>query len=242
MKALSDALSKVEIKRGKGDVVVPLAGFYRREANFERRRQKFYAEMARYFGFENWYMPQQGRPAPASHGREGLATDLRSSRKSVLVRDANAAPLEHMIFNDLLDDADMAKEIATIRADAGFYYRHEMSLASISPLKSVDLLKEPSGSSGPTVLANTKLDAMRSIGDLRAGMAAEQYRLLERVIWNDEFTFFNDKGRADRKKLECVLCVLDRAAVHYDLLPFQDFVDRWPNAGGRMWWHSISLA
>ncbi|MGH0003159.1 hypothetical protein ACQU0X_24075 [Pseudovibrio ascidiaceicola] len=230
MNAILKALAAAQpvIRRLGAPVVVPLAGFYRRSDELEGKRYRFYAAMAREFDFENWRTKSAASsPARRDAGRNGQKRDLRISRNNILVQDARSAPFEWLIFNDKLHDPAMNKNIANDRADAGFYFRADMSKAEISGLHSPDWMSEPSGQSGPSSLAGTKLDAMESLGKLRVFMPDQYYRLLERVVWCDEWLWERKDGKGKRKIIVEVQRALDYAAVHYQLLPWQELCEKW---------------
>ncbi len=230
MNAILKALkAATPIKRVDGaPIVVPLAGFYRRSDEQEGKRYRFYAAMAREFQFENWIAKSKAHtPTQKEAGRGGRARDLRISRNNILVQDASSAPFEWLVFNDKLHDPEMNKNIANDRADAGCSFRKEMGLAEISGLRSPDWMSEPTGKSGPGSLAGSKLDAMESINKLVKFMPEDDYRLLERVLWNDEWVWEQEAGKHKRRMIEAVQKALDYAAVHYQLLPWHEFWEKW---------------
>ncbi|GHB33947.1 hypothetical protein GCM10007094_23610 [Pseudovibrio japonicus] len=230
MNAILKALRAAKpLKRVAGaPVVVPLAGYYRRSDEEEAERYRSYAAMAREFGFENWHTkPAARNQTNRDAGRNGQKRDLRISRNNILVQDARSAPLEWLVFNDKLHDPDMNKNIANDRADAGFYFRQEMSKAEISGLHSPDWMSEPTGTHGPRSLANTKLDAMVSINGLTEWMPKDAYQLLERVVWCDEWVWEQQGGKGKKATITAVQKALDYAAVHYQLLPWGEFVEKW---------------
>lgn len=209
-------------------LALPLSAFYRRSDELEGKRYRFYAAMAREFQFENWIQKPKATSASRKEaGRDGQKRDLRISRNNILVQDARSAPFEWLVFNDKLHDPEMSKNIGNDRADAGFRFRQDMSKAEISGLHSPDWMSEPSGQSGPSSLAGTKLDAMESLGKLRVFMPDQYYRLLERVVWCDEWLWERKDGKGKHKIIVEVQRALDYAAVHYQLLPWQEFCEKW---------------
>ncbi|MGH0004511.1 hypothetical protein ACQU0X_30975 [Pseudovibrio ascidiaceicola] len=205
-------------------LTLPLSAFYRRSDKLEGKRYRFYAAMAREFQFENWIQKPKATSASRKEvGRDGQKRELRISRNNILVQDARSAPFEWLVFNDKLHDPEMNKNIANDRADAGFALRREMGMAEISGLHSPDWMSEPTGNSGPCSLAGTKLDAMESINKLKEFMPANDFQLLERLIWNDEWLW--EKGK--HKVIKGIQKALDYAAVHYALLPWGEFCEKW---------------
>ncbi|MBO6755717.1 MAG: hypothetical protein JJ902_05290 [Roseibium sp.] len=227
-------------------VAKPLGFYYRRGPEFEQRRKDFYTQAARLFGFENWrfpgpYVPRFTEEQNRFGGRDGRSLDLVFSRQKFNVLDHNAAPLEWLIFADRLHDDTMVKDIATVRAEAGIAFRSTIAASEIPGLKSPDLDRVPGGVSGARLLAQSKLEAIFSIGTLREDMPKDLFQLLEATIWRDEWSFRLPDGVREKKDtkvrairikhdvLEQVLCGLDCAAVHFHVLALTDFRDRWPN-------------
>lgn len=211
-------------------VVVPLAAFYRRSDEAEAQRLKMYDAV------ERLCRMRPARPLP-KEGRDGAPLHLQPSSDGLKILDAQSAPLEWLIFTDKLHDEAMCQQISTIRADAGFSFRAEMSTAEVSGLRSPDLLGIPSGASGPRTLSEFKLEAIFSIGQLREDMPDRLFKLLEAVVWHDEWVFRRNPKATNIKagqKISCdikvlgeVLCSLDCAAVHFHQLPLTEFRDRW---------------
>ncbi len=209
-------------------VVVPLSASYRREDEFEGRRVRFYASCARAFEFEGWMLDRDGFHATASQvGRDGRLKDVIFSRSSVAAHDANAAPLEWLIFYDKLHDPGMRDTIARVRADAGFLFRADVEIASVSPMRSPELDAPSFGGGGSRSFSMKQIEAIESIGKLRDDMEGDLFRLLNRFVCDDEWVW-GAPGTAPKKSaIEACVCALDCAAVHYHLLALQDFRDRW---------------
>lgn len=242
LRALGEAGQMRRTKRAAGGTprtALPLAAYYRGDPDQERARQEFYMAMARFYGFENWWQPVRRSAVAATAGRDGRGLDVLASRKSVLLVDSNAAPFEWLVFGPWLNDDQMCTAIASIRTTAGLTFRSEREKSQLSPLRSPDLDAVPGGASGARPLAMTWLEAVSSISRLKHTLSDRAFLLLERVVYQDEWLFrgpdqvHQGKSRAYvRKALDTAMiteltCALDAAAVHYGLLPADEYAERW---------------
>ena len=231
---------------GRPRMALPLAAHYRGEPEHERRRQTFYMAMARVFGFENWWIPRgAGSCGPRSEGRDGAGFDPVRSRKSVVIVDTNAAPFEWLAQSGRLEEEepdnqdDRSRGIASLRFTAGMLFRGEREKAQWSALRSPNLDRVATGGGGASPLTVTWLEATDSIRQLKAAVSPAQFELLDRIVVRDEWLFRGpdrvcegEKGSYVRvdvntEMVRILMGALDRAAVHYGLLAFEDYRRLW---------------
>lgn len=188
---------------------------------------------------------REQRRLPGFDGRGERTRAVRDRVRRLTAFEASSAPLEHLIFTNKLVTRGEHPDIAFIRADAGFQFRGDCHLAQVAGLSAKPISDSGGGGQVGVTLADTKLLAMDSLGRLRDSMGRQQFSVLERVVWLDNWLFTvapaksgNAKRIEQEKRLaerndrivQQLLCCLDAAAVHYGLSNVEAFRARWPEA------------
>lgn len=181
---------------------------------------------------------------PGYDGR--LAHMAAISRKHQITPfEASSSPLEHLIFTGKLLRQGEPKEIGEARVETAYMFREDMQKAEVAGLGAQVISDAMGGGGNRATLSEHKLFAMQSLGELKQCMGRQEYLLLERLVWKDEWVFIvpepktKPKNRAHQKARRVALekrraramdeirMVLDLAAVHYGLTMMGVVRERW---------------
>lgn len=189
---------------------------------------------------------------PGFDGRAARMAPIAKA-KGVTSFEASSAPFENLLFNNNLVRTGEAPEVGEARAEAAYAYRDDMQKAQVAALGAQVISDALGGGGLRATLSEHKLFAMQSLGELKHLMGRQEYLLLERVVWNDEWVFLGKepkqkpKSRAHkqarrramekrrRRAIEEILMVLDLAAAHYGFTTLAEVRARWQRqkSGGR---------
>ncbi len=186
----------------------------------------------------------QLKELPGYEGRAARTRALRDKVRTMSPYEAAGAPFENLLFTNSLIVQGEKEDMGWLRAEAGFRFRQDVQMAQVSTLGAKDFGGVGGGSGSRSTLADVKIYAMQSLGRLKDAMPKGRYQLLEAFLINDQWLLelprrrkkmTKHERRAAEKKhrdemLDQVLCALDTAAVHYDLLRYPTFRERWPGA------------
>lgn len=186
---------------------------------------------------------------PGMDGRTARIRAISEKVRQITPFEATGAPFENLLFTDQLARKGEDKELAMLRAEAGFRFRDDVERAQLSALSAKPISDSGGGGGGSrSTVADMKIYAMQSLGRLREHMPWETYNLLEAFLINDQWLLEAPKPtrkaksgaerRRQKKKAEAhrelmlnrVLCGLDTLGVHYDLMRYPEFQGRWPGA------------
>ncbi|MBN9318000.1 MAG: hypothetical protein J0I99_19845 [Devosia sp.] len=194
---------------------------------------------------------EQGKLHASLPGMEGRTARIRAIAdkvRTITPFEATGAPFENLLFTDQLARPGEDKDLAMLRAEAGFRFRDDIERAQLSTLSAKPIRDSGGGGGSRSTVADVKIYAMQSIGRLRDNMPRGTFNLLEAFLINDQWLLDAPKPkrkaksgaerRRQKKKAEAhwelmlnqVLCGLDTLAVHYDLLRYPEFAERWPGA------------
>ena len=208
----------------QGAPVVPLAGFYRREGEFEAARSRFYSDCARVFGFDGWQFatvdPHVQYRAPYQVVRnQCIGLDNPVDIKVT-------TPFEWMLVNHKM--GAKTKQVDSLQVQIADLYRRDLAMRAISPMKAVDPGAVGGGSSGPATIPDHRLDAMCSLGKLKDAMMPHLYKMLEEVLYFDVFVWEGRPEASHKAVFRTFMCALDCAGVHYGLLTQAELRRTWP--------------
>lgn len=232
MKGIKDRLNRRRALRNK---VLPMAAYYGRDADFERRRGEFYAAMAKAFGWADWNTSATYKDGVGDvlAGRDGHPVKMRLIGKGTAYPiNENSNPLEHLAFSNLLATAADSPRAGLSRLEAGLRLRDLISASQISSLKTANLEGASGGMAMGKPPSQHKIEAIHDMIWLRGNIPADDMKLLEDVVFFDVWVW--RKVRADRRSAMIlrVQRALDLLAVQFRLLTIQEFNARW-RAGRR---------
>lgn len=187
---------------------------------------------------------------PGFDGRPARMTAV-SKKHHVTAFEASCAPLESLLFTNRLLRPGEDKKVVDARVEAAYAYREDMQKAEIAGLGAQVISDANGGGGNRATLSEHKLFAMQSLGELKDSMGRQEYLLLERVVWKDEWVFNQpepknkpkskahararkvamEKSRA--KTLDEIRMVLDLAAVHYGFAMPGEVRERWKRPSPR---------
>ena len=222
-------------------VVVPLAGFYRRDESFEKRRMRFYWNMQRAESMPDEKQPKRKTTAGRSGQRQQIVMPDRL--KSTTIINRYGSVVQYIEASDDIDDPvsksatdrekNQARAWGDFRRRIARFIRDLDEAASRSPLASPDLMKEPTGNSArPAMLSAGRLEAMDLMGKLHRNVPRDSMAVIEAEVLRDEFGFLTHSSRRSkaiaiedlRRALDwCVYVLSNGGEITFDRLRL-----RWP--------------
>ncbi|MCQ8781688.1 hypothetical protein [Mangrovibrevibacter kandeliae] len=175
-------------------------------------------------------------PAAGRGGRRRQL--LKPDRRSNVLRDLRQSVVGFFTVTNELNDPISFADSDRVKNNAHYYgeirrrvmvrLRDLNEAAEGSPLKSVDLEREPTGGRRPGTVSDARLGAMSVVGRVRAKVPPVCMDLLDRAILNDDFDVIAVEGKEARKVLlEDMRLALDFAAWALGELPEARLLRRW---------------
>ena len=207
-----------------------MAAFYARDKEFEKRRGSFYAHYAMVFGSQGWIFSSPevsfvaGSVGFGGSGRMVAPLDQESAVSINVV----SAPLEWMVARGFLQSGDDDAAACLMRYAVALRFRNTLTGAQVSPLKSQNLEGASGGGGSGRPVSDYKLDCIREVNRLKAALTWPDYRLLEQMIFADEWVW--RKHRSKRKRALVTLAIhraIDRAGMVFGMNTDEQVRKRW---------------
>ena len=242
MKGLKERLREARLDRDAlHKRTLPLRAFYAREADVEERRNQFYAAMAKAYGWPARYLapmdPAVEHVVSGGIGRDGRPAKLRAiGQKHVMPVILNAAPLEYLFSNGMLQGDTDQHGAAYRRFSAGQRLRGIFEGAEISGLKTANLEGASGGGIPGRLPGEYKMDCIRSLAELRGGPDDQKairpglFMLLEAVVYRDRWIWEEVRGNRQAAVIVRLHKALDLLSVRFRMMTARDFNDRWYKA------------
>lgn len=230
MKKLRDRLKERKALRNK---VLPMAAYYGREADLERRRGEFYIAMAKAFGWNGWKFGSEAKTLDTNVGRDGRPAKIKvAGRKNIYPVIENTAPLEYLFSKGMLHTDQDERGAALRRLEAGLRLRGIVEGAQISGLQTANLEGASGGGSPGCLPGEYKMECIRWLANLRgsneiAGLVPSLFSIIEDMVCRDRWVW--EEVRVDRRE-RIILQLhkgLDELSVKLHMMLQRDFISRW---------------
>jgi hypothetical protein len=228
------------------------------DADFERKRAKFYAGCAKAFEFEGWsgvksapyerftgepgrdglggQREKYGESAKASYWNHHAGTVETFERKSALLDSAIVPPYNNEKRDQAAFEGNTRRRVARKVRDL---FEGEM----VSAMKSADLEAVPGGSFGSRSPSDHALDCQAKVNEMRQSIPPGCMATLELVLRNEMFLWERKDRKDARAVLEEIRLALDFAAWSLGAtdakgrqeITKDELCRRWPEAGSWFW-------
>lgn len=235
----------------RGPIVLPMASYYAGEPEQEARRAEFYAHVALVYGSQGWIFSDPTVQFAAEIGYGGRGRDIKPIDQELAASvNTLAAPFEWLISTGKMESKLDTPGTGLIRYTAGLRYRADMEGAGLG-LRGQSYEGASGGGQPNRPPSDFRMDCITSIAELRA---IGDYKVLEAVVWNDEWIWrqklkgplpqgrMGKKHRAERQARGAALKelqrrmtrnilkvhrALDQAARYYGLMNKAEYEKRW---------------
>jgi hypothetical protein len=235
----------------RGPIVLPMAAHYGGEPDREARRAEFYAHCALAFGFRGWILDNPTVQMAVNIGYGGQGRSIRViDQEQVAPIDIMAAPFEWLFATGKMESKLDTPGTGLLRYTAGIRYRDDMEGAGLG-LRAQSYEGASGGGQPNRPPSDFRMDCIRAIAELRA---IRDYKVLEAVVWRDEWIWRvslkrplpegkpGKKHRRERQARARVLKelqrrmtrnilkvhrALDQAARYYGLMNAAEYEKRW---------------
>lgn len=230
MKSFKERLQAQRAEKGNlRNRILPLAAFYAREPEFERRRLQFYSDMAKALAEP----PSKVEQAVKHSSRDGRPAEIASiGLERAMPVITNTAPLEYLFSKGMLQGKRDAHGAAYRRLSTGLRLRSICEGAEISGLKAANLEGASGGGLPGQLPGEYKMECIKWLGDLRgafeiAGLAQSPFSIIEDLVYHDKWVW--EKVRQDRRErfMLKVHKALDELSVRFCMMSQRDFNERW---------------
>lgn len=222
--SILDRIRREKAARRPG--VLPLIAFYGREAEQEQLRNRFYEVFERAMRDDVVLPPQPER-------RALLLLDFDTS---IGVLDANASPVEWLVYRGELEADDEEEGMASVRFHAALRFRDMAAGAQVNGMKSPSLSGLGGGGGGAVDISGFQLDCMKHLQRVRTAMPAPWlFGMLEAVVVLDDWLDLRNLragAAAERRRgqtLTALRYALDIAAAHLGYQTGKAPSRRWPD-------------
>lgn len=227
MSVIAERLASLRMRKPSGiPLVVPMAGHYRRDGEFEANRNRFYADMHRVFGLEGWR--SNGQTSSYKRNTPDMVIHEAKIGLRETVEINITTPFEWLVFNKRLDLKSDSMEQSRVKA--GLLFRRDMLYREISGIKGPDYsgMRQLGGTFDVSAVADFRLECMESVGRLKHDMDRALFKKLEEVLIHDSWVWEGRPPSSQHAIFKTIQAALDCAAVHYGLMDLGDFRKTWP--------------
>lgn len=217
-----------EVEIPHGLAALPLAAYYRREPEFEWKRNRFYEVFDR---------EMQRKPAPKKLDREPgfdgkRAVKKENSRKKGMgsIQNMAASPVEYFASTNILSDKK-GDDAAQRRYESARAVSDAIEGLSSGGLQSTDFLNsEVHGAFGPKTVSDHAIDCGKRIRHWKKDMPGNVWKILEQTLGESQFLFIG-KERSNKKNQEArelIKLGLDIVSYENAQLYKTSLLGRWP--------------